>query len=76
MGCYLIIFLNQTPIFYLYMLRYDQGTNTIRPHVWKILDYAFKFYKVRVFTLNNEHNGKDLCIQVRNQQTSISNNHN
>lgn len=27
-------------------------------------------------TFNREHNGKDLSIQLRNQQTCISNNHN
>ena len=38
------------------------------------LDYVSKI--INYSTLNNEHDSEDLRIQLRNQQTCTSNNHN
>ena len=52
----------------------DQRTNTIR-HVFK-RDCTTSSDFINYSTPNSEHNWEDLCIQLRNQQTSTSENHN
>ena len=44
-------------------------------HIFK-RDWTMSLNIDNYFTLNNEHNSKDLCIQLRNQQTRIFDNHN
>jgi hypothetical protein len=39
-------------------------------------DWTMPSNRNKYSTLNNEHKWEDLCIQVRNQQTYTSNNHN
>ena len=52
----------------------DQRANIIKTYVQKRLDYFFNVSNYS--TLNNVHNQEDLCIQLRNQQTFTSDNHN
>ena len=54
-GCYSVTFLNHTFLDYVLMgvwLGEDQRTNTISTHVYKRLDYAFKFDQLLHPTVN------------------------
>jgi hypothetical protein len=53
----------------------DQRTNTIKTHhVYKRLDYDFKFYYLPCIQFNSEHDWEDLCIQLNNQQRCTTDN--
>jgi hypothetical protein len=47
--------------------------NIIKTNVWNIFEYAFKFFNYS--TINNEHNQKDLFVQLKSQQRCTFDNH-